>query len=132
MKNQFIKLQKIIKNSYSPYSKFRVAAIAETDIGEFAGVNIENSAFPVTICAERNAIFSAITNGAKHINRISLLTDHKNGFGMPCGSCRQVMTEFMNANDEIIIYSLNGDYKKYTLNDLLPFSFTKEDLKGEQ
>jgi cytidine deaminase len=120
---QYQKLQKIIKNAYAPYSKFKVAAILETDAGDFLGVNVENASFSLTICAERSAITNAITHGAKDFKKLYLLTSSTKQTITPCGACRQVMAEFANANMPIYVYNNAGKSKKYTLKQLLPCTF---------
>jgi cytidine deaminase len=113
--------------AYAPYSKYKVGAAILTESGRvYEGVNVENAAFPVTICAERAAIFSAVSNGEKKFEAIAVVTE--NG-GMPCGSCRQVMAEF-GANTLVIIADENEKIiVEKTVADLLPGAFTPDDLK---
>jgi cytidine deaminase len=122
----FKKLQQLIKNAYAPYSKFNVAAIVSTDIGEFNGVNIENSSYSATVCAERVAIFNAIANGAKKFNTLYLLTSSNKDNIVPCGMCLQVMSEFFDMNTKIIVSNKLGKSKNYTLKQLLPKAFKLE------
>jgi cytidine deaminase len=127
--NIYSQLKQLLKKSYSPYSRFATAAIVETDKGNFGGVNIENAAFGETICAERVAIFNAITNGAKKIKALYLIANsHRNDI-TPCGACRQVMSEFFATNTPIYVYNIDQKVKKYTYGKLLPSSFTKVNLK---
>ncbi|AWR97206.1 cytidine deaminase [Acidianus sulfidivorans JP7] len=115
------------KNSYSPYSKLKVGAAIVSDDNEiFVGCNIENSSYGLSICAERVAIFNAISKGKKKFKKIAIITSEGNGI-MPCGACRQVLSEF---SDNIEIITLNNDKKivKFRLSDLLPYSFK---LKSE-
>lgn len=131
MENQniiFKKLAELIKKSHASYSNFNVAAIVETDLGLFNGVNIENSVFPLTMCAERIAIWSAITAGAKKINKLYLLTSDKTLSANLCGSCRQVLSEWMDEKGEIYIFDINANVTKYKINQLLPFAFGKKNL----
>lgn len=122
--DKFNELKKLQKNAYCKYSNFKVAAIVETEIGEFKGVNVENAAFGDTICAERSAICSAISNGAQQIIKIYLLTDGLDcNISTPCGACRQVMSEFMNIDSEIVVYDQNQNFKIFTVGQLLPNSF---------
>ncbi|MDR1235195.1 MAG: cytidine deaminase [Mycoplasmataceae bacterium] len=116
-------LKKIIKNAYAPYSKFMVAALLETEKGDFIGVNVENSSYPLSMCAERNAIGAAIGGGAKNFKTLYLLSSSKKNNVTPCGACRQVISEFANGNMPVYVYSITGKYKKYTLKQLLPFAF---------
>jgi cytidine deaminase len=125
----FDKLKILLKKSYAPYSKFNVAAIVETDKGAFSGVNIENSSFGATICAERVAIFSAITAGAYKFKNLYLITSSENEIVMPCALCLQVMSNFFDQNVNIICYSYSGKKKIYKFKDLLPVAFTKNTYK---
>jgi cytidine deaminase len=113
----------LISNSYSPYSKFRVVAFAETKTGEiFHGVNVENASFGLTICAERVAVFNAVSNGHKDIEKIYIFTETEEPVS-PCGACRQVIAEF-NPNAIVISYSLySGKRKQWRLRELLPDQF---------
>ncbi len=112
--------------SYSPYSKFKVGAAVLTKQGNvYGGCNIENSSYPVTNCAERTAIFKAVSEGEKEIEAIALIADTE-GPCSPCGACRQVMGEFKIPR--IIMANLKGDKKVVTLEELLPFAFSEKDL----
>ncbi|MBQ9318827.1 MAG: cytidine deaminase [Bacilli bacterium] len=125
------KLISLLKNSYSPYSKFAVAAILVTkDNKEFYGVNFENASYGSTICAERNAIGSAITAGYKKgdFKELYLMLSSGN-FGTPCCACRQVLIEFMNKSDKVISINDKGEEKVYTVEELCPYPFSDEDLQ---
>ena len=112
--------------SYSPYSKFKVGAAVLTKKGNvYGGCNIENSSYPVTNCAERTAIFKAVSEGEKEFEAIALIADTE-GPCSPCGACRQVMGEFKI--DKIIMANLKGDKKVVTLEEVLPFAFSEKDL----
>lgn len=112
------------KEAYVPYSKFAVGAAVLAEDGQvYTGCNIENSAFGVTICAERVAIFKAISKGNRHLNKIAVVADTK-GPVSPCGACRQVMTEFMNPDGEITLSNLHGDHQQFTVEEILPFYFS--------
>lgn len=119
--------------SYSPYSNFAVGAALLTDNGEiFTGANIESSSYTPTVCAERVAFFSAVHHGHRNFSAIAI-TGGKAGeplsdFCPPCGVCRQVMAEFANGEFEIILYNGN-DVRIYTLSELLPAGFNKDNLK---
>lgn len=116
------------KNSYSPYSKFRVSSILLTKKGNiYKGVNIENAAYSVTICAERSALSSAISAGEKEIDTIIITGDSKMTY--PCGVCRQFMAEFLDNDSKIVIANSVEDYKIYGLKDILPYNFSKKDLE---
>jgi len=114
------------KWAYVPYSKYQVGAAVLTESGRiYDGVNIENAAFPVTVCAERTTIFKAVSNGEKNFQAIAVVT--KDG-GMPCGSCRQVMAEF-SPEMLVIVADENGKIKEeQKLSDLLPGMFTAKSL----
>lgn len=113
------------KKAYSPYSNFSVGAALLCENGKvYLGCNIENAAYGETICAERVAFFEAVKNGERDFSKIAIVGDSALCF--PCGSCRQVMAEFCDENFEIIL----GEKEKYTLKELLPHSFLKDNLKG--
>ncbi len=114
------------KKAYVPYSNFHVGAAVLGDDGKiYTGGNIEIASYSPTICAERVAIFKAISEGAKKIKAIAVTGDAKDTF--PCGVCRQVMVEFQ---EDLKIYIVNSleDYQEFSLEDLLPHSFSNEDL----
>ena len=122
------------KNSYAPYSEFNVSAAVLMASGKvYTGVNIENASYPAGICAERNAIFSAINCGEKEIVAIAIVGGPSytiNDYCVPCGICRQVMREFSNpSNMSVIVAKTPNDYKEFTLDELLPESFGPEFLK---
>ena len=109
--------------SYSPYSKFKVGAAVLTKKGNvYGGCNVENSSFPVTNCAERTAIFKAVSEGEQEIEAIALIADTP-GPCSPCGACRQVMVEFRIP--KIIMANMKGDVKVVTLEELMPYAFTE-------
>lgn len=112
------------KNSYSPYSNFKVGAALLTKDNEiYTGCNIESVSYTPTCCAERTAFFKAISEGKKEFKAIAITGDNK--FCYPCGVCRQVMSEF--CDDEFKIYVGDSkEYKEYTLKELLPYSFDME------
>ena len=113
------------ERAYAPYSRYHVGAALLTEDGEvFQGCNVENAAYSVSLCAERVAIFKAVSEGHHRLQAIAVVTE--NG-GAPCGSCRQVMREF--APDLIILIAdEQGEVRRTTLADLLPDSFGPEDL----
>lgn len=134
MKNQKELYEKLLniakeasKNSYSPYSKFKVGCAVLCDNGEiYLGTNIENASYGLTICAERVAVFNAVSNGVKKIKAVAVYTDKKNI--PPCGACRQVIFEFSKNAD--IIYNLKNNKMKVTnIKSLLPDSFCAKSLK---
>ena len=113
------------KNSYSPYSKFAVGACLETDDGSiYTGCNFENSSYGLSICAERNAVGSAVADGHTNIKAIAIYSPNQDNCS-PCGACRQVLHEFCNSDEELDIILKNKDELKiYTLAQLLPESFS--------
>ena len=117
--------------SYSPYSHFAVGAAVLTKDGEvFLGANIENSAYPLCMCAERNALYNAYMHGYKKddIEALALIADTDEPCS-PCGACRQVISELMPSKAPIIMANLKGDAKETNAEELLPFAFSAEDLK---
>lgn len=118
--------KKASKNAYAPYSKFYVGAALLTKNGKiFTGSNIENASYGATVCAERVAIFKAVSEGEKDFESIAIYTN-TDKLSFPCGICRQVISEF--SNDLIIILSNEKERKIYTLKEILPFPFTNKDL----
>lgn len=115
------------EKAYSPYSGYKVGASIITKNGKiFTGCNIENASFGATICAERVAIFKAVSEGEKEFEILAVYVNDKNNIPSPCGICRQVMMEF-SPNLKIILS--NGDeYKIYKLEELLPYPFSKNFL----
>jgi len=124
----FNDLKQLLKYSYVPYSKFKTAAIVATDLGNFKGVNVENASFPLTNCAERSAIFAAVSNGAKKFKELYLISSSERDDITPCGACRQVLAEFMESNSPIYVFNIKGNLCKYTLGELLPQSFKQKQL----
>ena len=115
--------KKYRENAYAPYSKFKVGAAVLTKKGNvYGGCNIENSSFPVTNCAERTAIFKAVSEGEQEFAAIALIADTP-GPCSPCGACRQVMVEFKIPR--IIMANMQGDVKVVTLEEIMPYAFTE-------
>lgn len=113
------------KRAYAPYSNFRVGAALLTKSGKvYRGANIENASYGATICAERVALFNAVSDGEKDFIKIAIDGDDDN-YTFPCGICRQVFSEFSN-NLEIILSNKDGDIKSFKSLDLLPHSFGLE------
>ena len=114
------------ERAYVPYSAYPVGAALLTESGNiYSGVNVENAAYPVTICAERVAVFKAVSEGEKNFKTIAVVTD--NG-GSPCGSCRQVLAEF-GLNTVVLIADQEGTLMdRTTVSDLMPGAFTPGDL----
>lgn len=112
--------------AYAPYSHFAVGAALRTKSGKvYNGCNIENSAFPMTMCAERIAVFRAVSAGERDFDTIAVIADSPSPTP-PCGACRQVLAEF--GVSRVIMANVSGDTEEKTLNELLPGAFTKEDM----
>jgi cytidine deaminase len=118
---------KATKNSYAPYSRFRVGAALLTADGEvITGCNVENASYGLSNCAERTAIFKAVSNGKRDFKAIAVVSNKLNPV-YPCGACRQVLREF-NPNIRIVLEGKRGRPITTLLNKLLPESFGPEDL----
>lgn len=118
------------ENSYSPYSKFRVgAALLCRDGKVYSGTNVENASFGGTVCAERIAMFKAVSEGERDFEKIVISVDSEN-LGYPCGLCLQVMTEFCDDDFKIVVSNRHGEYKELKLIDALPNAFRKKELDG--
>jgi cytidine deaminase len=113
--------------AYAPYSNYQVGAALLTKGGEiFTGTNVENAAYPDSICAERSAVFSAIAAGKREFEAIAVVS--RNG-GMPCGSCRQVLSEF-GLDIEVLVADQGGNLlQQATVRELLPGAFHSQDLQ---
>ena len=118
----------MIDKAYCPYSHFPVGAALECMNGNvYTGCNVENAVFPAGTCAERNAIFHAVSAGERWLRRI-VVAGKSEDFCVPCGTCRQVMREF-NPDMEVICLNGRGEEKVFTLQELLPHSFGPDHLK---
>lgn len=117
------------KKAYTPYSKFAVGAAVETAQGQiFCGCNVENASYGLSNCAERSAIFNAVSAGFMNMVRLAVVADTSDVV-LPCGACRQVMREF--GIREIFLANLAGKSKRVRMEDLLPMSFGPEQLEGD-
>ena len=118
------------EHAYARYSNYRVGAALRTKSGKvYTGVNVENAAYPVTICAERVAVFKAVSEGEREFDVIAVVTD--NG-GSPCGSCRQVLAEF-GLDTVVLIADGNGRLvQTTTVGELLPEAFQPRDLEHRE
>ena len=111
------------RNAYAPYSKFKVGAALLCESGDvYSGCNIENSSYSLTCCAERVAIFKAVSEGNKKFKTFLITSDTEQPIS-PCGSCRQVMNEFFDDDVLIILTNKNQIKKEVYIKDLLPYSF---------
>lgn len=119
----------VLENAHSPYSRLRVgAALRARDGRVFCGCNVENASFGLTICAERTAVGSAVAEGVQEFDRIAIVSDAPTLL-MPCGACRQVLSEF--APDlRVIVASWDGERVELSLEELLPRSFRPSDLES--
>jgi cytidine deaminase len=124
--------KKAREKAYVPYSNFAVGAALLTEDGEIiTGCNVENASYPLCNCAERTAIFKAVSEGKTAFKQLAVVADTE-GPVSPCGSCRQVMTEFFKPDTPVILTNLKNDVRVMAIQDLLPFSFTKEDLQSDK
>lgn len=114
------------KNAYAPYSNYKVGAALLTKSGKiFTGVNVENAAYPTGTCAERVAVFKAVSEGEQEFEAIAVAS--KNG-GTPCGSCRQVLSEFGLETIILIVDGEGNPVRETTVGEILPGAFTAQDL----
>ena len=112
----------MLEKAYAPYSEFPVGAALECEDGTvYTGCNIENAALGDTVCAERVAVFKAVSEGKRKFLRIAIVAESER-YCLPCGSCRQVLMEF-SPDMEILSAKAGGSYVSYKLQDLLPFAF---------
>ncbi len=124
---------KAMKNSYSPYSNCKVGAALLCENGKvYTGANIENAAFGPTVCAERVAVFKAVSEGEKDFSKIAVVGGKNGvikGVFAPCGVCRQVLREFCKDDFIILLGETEENYKTATLKELLPLSFSPENVR---
>ena len=119
------------KFAYTPYSHFKVGAALLTKSGKlYTGCNIENSSYTPTVCAERTAVFKAVSEGESDFSVIAVVGGKEENpleFCSPCGVCRQVLAEFCGEDFRILLGNPEK-FQSYTVDEILPFSFTKKDL----
>ncbi len=117
------------QEAYAPYSHYPVGAAVQAKSGKiYTGCNIENSAYPTSICAERVAIFKAVSAGERELVALAVVTS--NG-GSPCGACRQVFSEFAPDDAVILLSDARGNRRKqFTMKEILPDRFGPQQLKG--
>lgn len=118
----------MLEKAYVPYSKFPVGAALVTKDGKiYTGCNIENASYPLTNCAERTAVFKAVSEGDKEFQTIVVTADTE-GPVSPCGACRQVLVEFCDPEMPVILTNKKGDIKETTVSELLPGAFREKDM----
>ncbi|AJA48368.1 cytidine deaminase [Clostridium pasteurianum DSM 525 = ATCC 6013] len=127
-KKLILKAMEAREKAYAPYSKFKVgAAVIMDDDKLYSGCNIENASYGATNCAERTAIFKAVSEESKIIKAIAIVGDTVN-YTYPCGICRQVIEEFSDGNTNIILAKNENDYIIKSFSQLFPGAFSKKDL----
>lgn len=120
---------KMLSKAYIPYSKFPVGAALVTKEGKiYTGCNIENASYGLCNCAERTAIFKAVSEGERDFSYL-VITGETDGPISPCGACRQVIVEFYDPKMRVLLTNVKGDEKEVTVEQLLPGAFTIDDLK---
>ncbi len=126
--NELIEIAKEVREqAYAPYSNFKVGAVLVTKNGKvFTGVNVENASYGLTNCAERTAIFKAVSEGERDFDTLVVIANTDKPVA-PCGACRQVMAEF--GNFKVILANTKGDWIETTVQELLPYGFDKSDLE---
>ena len=127
----FLKLKEeaylMMSNAYAPYSKFCVGAALLSDNKKiFGGCNVENAAYPEGACAESGAISAMIAGGARTINTMCIISQSEK-IVSPCGGCRQKIREFSTKDTQVYLFNVKGEFKVYSVEELLPFSFFKFD-----
>lgn len=118
-------LQMIVKRAYTPFSNFKVACMIIANNQTFFGVNIENSSFPVTLCAERSAIASMVTSGHRKIDYVFVYFNTKNKSNSSCGMCRQNLLEFSHQKTKLFCIDNDSSYKQFSIDELLMNGFKK-------
>jgi cytidine deaminase len=115
--------------AYAPYSKFRVGAAVQMSGQIYDGVNVENASYPLSVCAERNAIAAAVSGGGRQLEAVVVCTDASPP-AAPCGGCRQVLLEFAKDPSQVTVTSINpqGERRSWTLAQLLPDGFSGDAL----
>lgn len=116
-------------HAYAPYSKFKVGACVKMDGALYVAANVENASYPLSVCAERNAIAAAVAAGGRHLEEVVVCTDSSPP-SSPCGGCRQVLREFCPDPVKVIVTSINleGERRSWTVAELLPDGFTGAEL----
>ena len=131
-KELYFAAESAMEKAYAPYSGYFVGAALLCKNGKiYTGCNVENASYPAGCCAERTAVFSAVADGERDFVSI-MVVGGKNGeiedYAMPCGICRQVLSEFCGADFTVYVAKSPEDIREYRLSQLLPFSFDKSRL----
>lgn len=122
--------KKARENAYAPYSHFKVGAALLTSDGKIiTGCNVENASYGLSLCAERVAVFNAVSQGNTSFKALAVIADTEDPVS-PCGACRQIITEF-SREMTVVMANVNGELKRTTVAELLPYAFTPEKL-GEE
>jgi cytidine deaminase len=117
-------------NAYAPYSNFFVGAAILSEKGNiYAGCNVENASYGLTVCAERSAIFQMVAAGEQRITAVLVIGDSEE-FLAPCGACRQVIAEFAAEDTVVYICNRRGQYKQSSVKELIPYYFSLKNEKG--
>ena len=121
--------RKALENAYSPYSNYKVGAALLTDHGKiFTGCNVENGSYGASNCAERTAVFKAVSEGERRFTAIAIASEDGGTPPFPCGICRQVISEFCPPETPVLIYDGSGSVCSADLGELIPYAF---DFKKE-
>lgn len=129
MRQQLIEAaKKVLQHAYAPYSGYKVGAAVQADGKIYTGVNVENASYGLTMCAERSAVFSAVSQGPRKIEAVAIAVER--GTPSPCGACRQVLREF-GRDFPVYLVAEDGSVRDTTLAALLPDSFGPDFLREE-
>ncbi|WP_430110180.1 cytidine deaminase [Paenibacillus sp. B1-33] len=118
------------KQAYAPYSHFQVGAAILADGVIYRGCNVENASYGLTNCAERTAVFKAVSEGKTKVEAVAVVAD-TDGPVSPCGACRQVLAEFCDGDTKIYLTNLKGDIEEWTMSQLLPGAFSGADMEKD-
>ena len=120
--------QDAMEKAYAPYSHFKVgAALVSKDGKAFSGCNVENASYGAAICAERNAMTSAVSGGCTSVSRVAIVSSG-GGYTYPCGICRQFLSEFMDKDGTVILCDNKNGIKKIPFREFFPFPFDKNSM----
>lgn len=121
--------KKAMENAYAPYSEFKVgAALLLEDDRIYTGCNIENSSYGATMCAERTAVYKAVSDGNFRFRKIAIVASSEE-YAYPCGLCRQVMSEFFYGDEKIVLWDKNKGIKELDFKSVMPYPFNNKCLK---